>query len=85
MYEAAEWQVNGWPDEARFFVPLIVLDLDRYPDLGRQFKVQRAPTLLLLDETGRVVFRQNDIIRDDLPLDLETFEQKIREMKNVRN
>ncbi|GIV65100.1 MAG: hypothetical protein KatS3mg046_360 [Bellilinea sp.] len=85
VYEAAEWQVKGWPEEARSSVPVIVLDLDRYTDLGKQLKVSRAPTLLLLDEAGNLIYRQNEIIRDDLPLDLETFERKIREMNNVRN
>lgn len=81
VYEAAEWQVRSWPEEARSSLPVIVLDLDRQNDLGKQFKVQRAPTLLLLDEAGNVVYRQNEIIRDDLPLDLDTFERKIREMR----
>ncbi len=84
VYEAAEWQVRGWPEEARSSLPVIVLDLDRQTGLGKQFQVHRAPTLLLLDEAGNVIYRQNEIVRDDLPLDLETFERKIREMRYGR-
>ncbi|WP_299029655.1 hypothetical protein [uncultured Thermanaerothrix sp.] len=84
VYKAAERQVEVWPEEARSSVPVIVINLDRHPDLGQRFKVQRAPTLILLDEAGRVIYQQNEVIQDDLPLDLKTFEQKIREMKHGR-
>lgn len=81
VYEAAEWQVSGWPEEARLSVPVLVINLDRQKELGERYKVHRAPTLILLDAAGNVVYRQNEVVTDDLPLDLETFEQKIREMQ----
>lgn len=81
VYEAAEWQVMGWSETARLAVPVVVVNLDRQKELGRQYNVHRAPALLLLDAAGNVVYRQNEVISDDLPLDLETFEQKIREMQ----
>jgi|GEM_PF-1020167 hypothetical protein len=81
VYEAAEWQVRGWPEEARLSVPVLVINLDRQKELGERYKVHRAPSLMLLDAAGNVVYRQNEVVTDDLPLDLETFEQKIREMQ----
>lgn len=81
VYEAAEWQIRGWPEDARLSVPVVIINLDRQKELGARFKVHRAPTLLLVDSDGTVIYRQNEVVSDDLPLDLTTFEQKIREMK----
>lgn len=64
VYQLAEAEIQAWPEAARRGVPLLIVNLDRRPDLGRQFKIVRAPTLLLVDEDGQEVVRQ-DVIRSE--------------------
>lgn len=65
---------SGWG------VQLVQIDLDRRPDLGIHFGVIRAPTMLLLDATGKTIYKQDEVVTDNEPLDLKTFERKIMEM-----
>ena len=80
VYQAAARQLRDWPEEKLQGVRLIEIDLDRRPDLGEQFQVGRAPTLLLLDAAGSPLYRQSEIVTDLEPLDLPLLEEKIREM-----
>ena len=49
VYAAAERQITAWLEEERLSTRIIYIDLDRRPDLGKQFKIIRAPALLLVD------------------------------------
>lgn len=84
VYQAAARQVRDWPEERLQGVRLIQIDLDRRPDLGKQYQVARAPTLLLLNAAGELIYRQNEIVTDLEPLDLPLLEQKIQEMDDGR-
>jgi hypothetical protein len=77
VYHAAEAQVNAWSEHARSGVPIYTINLERRPDLASQYKVIRAPTLILLDVKGQVVWRQDTGISDEAPLDLKTAESHI--------
>lgn len=81
VYSAAALQLLDWPETQRYGVKLIQIDLDRRPYLGEAFQVIRAPSLLLLDESGQIVYRQDDVISDAHPLDLTTFESKIEALR----
>ncbi len=80
VYQAAKEQVKHWPEENRQGVQLIQIDLDRRPDLGEQFDVIRVPSLLLIEPTGRIIYRQDDVETDAIPLDLSTMEKEIGEL-----
>lgn len=82
VYRAAAKQVDDWTDEQRQGIQLIHIDLDRRPDLGAQYGVIRAPTILLVDQTGTVVYRQDEVVTDAQPLDLPLAAQKIEEVLN---
>jgi hypothetical protein len=79
VYEAAEGQVNAWAID----VPVVVINLDQQRSLGAQYKVVRAPTLILLDGAGQVVLRQDHVVTDLEPLDLERFELAIQNLKEA--
>lgn len=80
VYNAAARQIREWPEAQRQGMQLIQIDLDRRPDLGTQFDVIRAPSLLLLDAAGNSVYRQDEVVTDLDPLNLPILEQKIREV-----
>ena len=82
VYSAAALQVLDWPATQRYGVKLIQIDLDRRPDLGEAFQVIRAPSLLLVDQSGQIVYRQDDVISDAKPLDLSTIEAEIRALRH---
>ena len=82
VYKTAHSQVRNWSGDDRHGMQIIEFDLDRWPgtDIGEQFDVIRAPTLLLLDGAGEIVYRQDDTVADTAPLDLPVFEEKIVEV-----
>lgn len=80
VYNAAALQVLDWPETQCYGVKPIQIDLDRRPDLGEAFQVIQAPSLLLVDQQGRIVYRQDDVISDAEPLNFSTFESKIEEL-----
>ncbi len=49
----------------------------RHPDLARQYDVIRAPALVLVDAEGQVVWRQDESLSDESPLDLNQAERQI--------
>jgi hypothetical protein len=55
----------------------IRIDMDQRPDLARQFDVIRAPTLVLLNVEGQAVWRQDEGLSDESPLDLNQAERQI--------
>jgi len=70
VYDNAEAQMDGWDAP----VQVIRIDLDRRPDCARQYQVIRAPTMILLDAAGQIVWRQDEGLSDEAPLDLERVE-----------
>jgi len=80
VYRAADRQVQGWTEEDRRGVQLVRIDLDRRPDLGTQYGIMRAPSLLLLNADGSVLFQQTEIVHDNEPLDLPAFGEKMAEV-----
>lgn len=82
VYTAAENQVANWSDEERQGILIVRIDLDRRPDLGKQFNIVRAPAMLLVDTEGNVLFGQKDSISDTAPLDFDAFRPAISEVKN---
>ena len=77
VYRSAEAQVAAWPAAARAGVAIVPIDVDRRPDRARQYQVVRAPTLLLLDGQGVEIWRQDESVSDEAPLDLRRFEARI--------
>ena len=80
VYHAAARQMREWPEAQRLGVQLIQVDLDRQTYLGKQFDVARAPALLLIDATGNIVYRQEEVVIDLEPMNLPLLEQNIREV-----
>jgi hypothetical protein len=78
VYRNAEAQVAAWPEAARVGITVHRIDLDRRPDLAQQYGVVRAPTLVLLDEAGAVVWRQDESLSDEVPLDLGRLDAQIQ-------
>ena len=70
VYNNAEVQMNSWNASVR----VIRIDLDRRPDLARKYEVVRAPSLVLLNAKGQIVWRQDEALSDESPLDLDQIE-----------
>jgi hypothetical protein len=77
IYQRADAQIDAWPAAAHHGVPLHRINMERRPDLIKQYGVYRAPTLLLLDSDGREVWRQDEVITDEHIFDLKRFEAEI--------
>lgn len=73
----ARAQAASWTVEARHEMALHQIDIEQRPDLVRQYKVLRAPSMLILDAAGEIVWRQDDVITDQQPLDLPAAEDQI--------
>lgn len=73
VYNNAQAQMDVWQAPVR----IISIDSDRRPDLARQYKVLRAPTLILLDAEGQTVWKQVESLSDEAPLDLYQAERQI--------
>lgn len=73
VVRAAESQLAEWESP----LPILRVDFDRRPDLAQQFQVIRAPSLVLLSEDGKVVWKQDEGLSDESPLDLNQAERQI--------
>ncbi|MGB6423160.1 MAG: hypothetical protein WBD56_12205 [Anaerolineales bacterium] len=74
----ANAQIASWSEQARHGIPVFKIDIERRPDLAEQYDVFRVPVLILLDGQGRLMWKQDYSINDDLPLDLNQFELEIQ-------
>jgi hypothetical protein len=77
VVRGAEAQIAGWSEAHRGGLPVIRIDLIERRDLGEQFGITRAPALVLVDWHERVVWRQDEAISDESPLDLAQAEARI--------
>lgn len=60
--------------------PLFMVDLDTQPEPGKEFDVIRAPSLLLVDGSGKTILKQDEVVTDAQPLELQAFETKMGEV-----
>jgi hypothetical protein len=73
VYDNANAQFDAWKSP----IAIHRIDLDRRPDLGQQYRIVRAPALVLVDSGGQVVWKQGDSLSDELPLDLKQVEVQV--------
>ncbi len=70
VYQAADRQIAAWQANEGEHIPLQRIMIEERPDLARKYRVVRAPTLILLDAKGQQIWRQEDVVSDEAPLDL---------------
>ena len=80
VYRHADAQLSAWPEEKHRGVPIILINIERRHDLAREYQVIRAPTLLLLDSAGDIVWRQDEVASDEYPFDLKAVEAQIEKL-----
>jgi hypothetical protein len=85
MIYAADFQIAHWSEEERRGIVFHRFDFDQDRQLANQYKVYRVPSLLLLDEKGQIVSRQDDPIMQNGPLDLHEFEAVIQSLVDKRS
>lgn len=73
IIRAAEAQLADWD----LSLPLQRVDFDRRRDLAAQFGVARAPALVLVNAEGQAVWRQDEGLSDESPLDLDQAKRQI--------
>ena len=73
VYNNANAQMETWNAPVR----VIRIDMDRRPDLAREYKVIRAPSLVLVNAEGQVVWRQDEGLSDESPQDLNQAERQV--------
>jgi hypothetical protein len=76
VYNNAYSQMDDWNSPVR----VIRVDMDRRPDLARDYNIIRAPSLVLLNADGQVVWKQDEGLSDESPLDLNQAERQIEAM-----
>lgn len=73
VVRAAEAQLADWVSP----LPVHRVDFDRHRDLAEKFHVARAPALVLVNAKGQVVWKQDEGLSDESPLDLNQAERQI--------
>jgi hypothetical protein len=81
-YQNAEAQIGAWNEESRQYIQVQKISVHKPTHLAKEYKVIRGPTLLLIDPTGQVVWRQDEVVSDIEPFDLQAFELQIRKLLN---
>lgn len=76
----AEAQLSAWPLAQEDSIPILRVDFSRRPDLARQYGVNRAPALVLLNALEQVVWKQDVGLGDEAPLDLTSAEAHIHQL-----
>jgi len=76
----AEAQLAAWEVPTASGLKVESIDFNQHRQLAKELGVARAPALVLLDQRGEVVWRQDIGLRDQTPLDLITAEARIREL-----
>lgn len=77
LYAKADEVIAAWITKERAHVPVHRLILDERPDLQRQYAIERAPMLLLLDVNGEIVWREWGVASNPNVFDLARVEAKI--------
>jgi hypothetical protein len=73
----AETQLAAWQVPTALGLNVIHVDFYRRPDLAEHYAVARAPALVLLDNHGEVVWKQDLALSDVAPLDLSQAQWQI--------
>ena len=76
LYTKADEIISDWPSDNRSQIPVYRIILDQRPDLQRQYDIERAPMLLLLDANGQVVWRERGVASNPKIFDLTRVEAK---------
>ena len=77
LYARADEVIAAWTSEERATIPIHRLILDERPDLQRQYNIERAPMLALLDASGQVVWREWGVVSNPDVFDLAAVEAQI--------
>ncbi|GAB4489447.1 MAG: hypothetical protein Fur0016_06550 [Anaerolineales bacterium] len=80
VVRAAEAQLADWVSP----LPLHRVDFDRRRDLAEQFHVARAPALVLVNAEGQVVWKQDEGVSNESPLNLEQAEIQVESLVQSR-
>jgi hypothetical protein len=78
LYQKADAVMAAWPVENRAGIPVQRIILDERPDLQRQYEIQRAPMLLLLDTHGQEIWREWGVASNPNVFDLAAMEAQVR-------
>ena len=73
VYNNANAQMDSWNAPLR----VNFIDMERRPDLTQQYKIIRAPSLILLDAAEKIIWRQDESMGDEAPLNLNHLEREI--------
>jgi hypothetical protein len=76
----AEAQLAGWPVALEERIAILHVDFNDQPDLAKQYNVVRSPALVLLDDQGQVVWKQDLGLSDEAPLDLIQAQSQVEEI-----
>lgn len=81
VVRAAEAQLADW------FLPLPLhrVDFDRRRDLAEQFGVVRAPAIVLINAEGQVIWKQDEGLSDESPLDMDQAERQVEALIELEN
>lgn len=77
LYARADEVIAAWQPDLLSQVDIRRVILDERPDLQRQYDVQRAPMLLLLDAGGQVIWREWGVASNPDVFDLAAIEEQV--------
>lgn len=77
LYQKADAAIATWPAERRGEIAVHRIVLDDRPDLQRQYDVERAPMLLIVDGDGQELWREWGVASNPEVFDLGEVEARI--------
>ena len=80
MNDNARRQLAVWSAADSSGLQLYQFDIERQTGTAQQYKVFRTPAILLVNERGEIVWRQDGVTRetsDDFPLNMSKAESNI--------
>jgi hypothetical protein len=78
--EQAERQMTDWQINHPSGIPVYRISMDTRKDLEAQYKIFRAPCLVVVDEKNRIVWRQDYPLIEGGPFALEELEAAIAKL-----
>ncbi|MBI9043313.1 MAG: hypothetical protein JEZ06_02435 [Anaerolineaceae bacterium] len=79
----ARSQAENWSSKDHQGLLIYQIDIKKYSNLAKKYKIIRAPSMLLLNASGEIVWRQDGAINDDFPLDLSNVKKRITTLVEI--
>ena len=83
IVQSAESQIENWPESARAGLPLYRIDFDSQKRFASDHGIYRAPCLVIVNEDGEIIYRQDFPYIEGGSFNLEELEDRIHGLQET--